>query len=276
MSSQLGSGILVVITNYSRPQNLPSVIQAWREQTVTSKIVVVDNSPPPKPGVEFVTAEPYPNKLFQGVEHKNGRADDVWRMGTNFGCPCHFYPALAEYKFRYVMFVDDDFIPGSKALAKLLGFAEASGGRFASIGQFDAARNFLLSMQPGKRYSGRSVPHCSPNSWVKAHITCRGHLVRQDLLYHAIPFRNKLVEKFGGEAENLCNIHDDFLMCLGIQMGTGFCSWMGGKPEDQDERLYKVNLDTPNDKTSLWKRPTHFQERSRLVDMALEIGWKQS
>lgn len=260
----MSSGILVVITNYSRPQNLPDVIRAWREQTVPSKIVVVDNSP-----INSQTGrEGYPSGNFD-------QADDVWRMQTNFGCPCHFYPALAEYKFRYVMFADDDFIPGSKALAKLLVLADASGGRFATIGQFDAARNFLLSMQPGKRYSGRSVPHCSPNSWVKAHITCRGHLVRQDLLYHAIPFRNKLVEKFGGEAENLCNIHDDFLMCLGIQMGTGFCSWMGGRPEDPDERLYKVNLDTPNDKTSLWKRPTHFQERNRMVDMALEIGWNQ-
>ncbi len=265
----MARGTAVILNNYSRPETMPDIIRAWRDQSLPpAAIIVTDNRPLNKQ----TGREGYPNGLCD-------TADECWRMTKNLGCPCHFYPALARYEFKYIMFADDDFIPGYSALQSLLRTAEELGGKFATIGQCDGARNFLLEMPEGKRYSGRSVPPYPKHiqgAAVKAHLTCRGHLVRQDLLYHFLPFRQAIVERFGEEGERLCGIHDDFLMCLGIQKGTGFPSYMQAKPQPAflDQKLFAVNLDTPDDKTSLWKRVGHFEERNRMVDMALAVGWK--
>lgn len=254
---------------------MPRVIRAWREQTVPSRIVVVDNSPLPKPGTEFVTCEPYPNKLFQGVEHENGRADDVWRMGINHGCPCDFGPALQVcHEFKYIMFADDDFLPGKRALQNLLSLATSPrvSNNFATIGEQTGARMFLLDRPEGKRYRGNSVPHCPPSMFVPCHLTCRAHLVRADLLYHVIPFRQRF-KPFGEEGLRLVNKHDDFLLALGIQFGERYPSYCmrTSRDIDYDDKLFAENIEETD---PLWKKPSHFEERARMVDLSLAVGWK--
>lgn len=245
---------------------MPQVIRAWREQTVQpGRIVVMDNSPPDKTGGgdRFISGEQYPNPQFRG-------ADDVWRSTMNLGCPCHFYPALALFDFKYVMFADDDFLPGPGALSNLLGAAKALEDRFVTIGE--VGRDFLLGNAVGRRYSGRNQPAVKEGGIVPVHLTCRSHLVRSDLLYHFIPFRQRLVEMYGFEGRDLASVHDDFLMCMGIQLAIGFRSYLVGKTVDPMNRLFMRELDTEGD--GLWKRPNHFAERNKMVDMSLGVGWK--
>lgn len=261
--------VLTVLTNYSRPQNMPRVIRAWREQTVPSRIVVVDNTPPPTERKERPTStEAYPREEVQG-------ADDVWRMTINHGCPCDFGAALQVcHEFRYIMFADDDFVPGKRALQNLLSLATSPrvGNNFATIGEQTGARMFLLDRPEGKRYKGNSVPHVSPGMAAPCHLTCRAHLVCADLLYHVIPFRH-MFKQYGDEGLRLVNKHDDFLLSLGIQMGTGYPSYCmrTAREIDYDDKLFAQNIEENN---PLWKRPGHFEERARMVDLSLALGWK--
>lgn len=226
-------------------------------------MIVVDNTTPSQDGSIYRTAEPYPKMLLDG-------ADDVWRIGNNLGCLCNIYPGLAHPEYNHVVFADDDHIPGKDALRYMLTWAERLGGNFATIGQ--TGRNFLLDWAPGKRYSGRNVPCLFIQGIAECHLTCRAHLVRTDLLHYLFPFRQRLLNKFGEEAAKLCAIHNDFLMCLGIQTMTGLRSFCTMKPEPQSS-LFMEDLD--NDGKGLWRRPEHFIERNRMVDMALAVGWKE-
>lgn len=241
---------------------MPQVIKAWKEQTSKPTVIVVDNTGFRK-GEVFNIRQPYPDANLDG-------ADDVWRITTNLGCSCNFYPALASPQYHHVLFADDDHIPGPNCLNHMLNWAERLGGNFASVGQ--TGRNFLLDWGPGKRYSGRSVPSLFVQGCAPCHITCRAHLVRNDLLPHVFAFRQSLLNKFGEEADRLCKIHNDFVMCLGIQMATDLKSYciQAHNPED---KLFMEDLD--NDGRGLWKRPEHFSERNRMVDMALAVGWRE-
>lgn len=249
--------ILVVLINFSRPQNMPQVIRSWREQTrKPDQIVVVDNS-------SGGYGDTYPHAFLTG-------ADDVWRIGTNLGCPCQFYPALALYEYDYVMFADDDHLPGPKALAHYEEVAE-SGVQFACVGE--TGRNFMLDAGPGKRYSGRNVPRWDKDTLVPVHITCRSHFVKRASVVCPIVFRDLLIQKFKDEARYLCGIHNDFLLNQGIQSATPYGSYLL-RPRDREESLFAVDMDRGSDATAgLWRRPSHFQERARMVDMCLEIGW---
>lgn len=213
------------------------------------------------------SGERYPREQLQSV-------DDVWRMGINLGCSCHFYPALAYPEFEYTMFADDDFLPGPRCLETLVARGESLykyGDGFATLGE--TGRIFNLDSPSGKKYSGRSIAQTFPGGLGQVDITCRGSLVKTEDIPCIFPFRQLLINKFGQEAIELTRIHDDFLLCLGIQMAHGLKSFMVSSPPAQEERLFAVELDTQND--GLWKRPNHFQERNRMVEMALQVGWRR-
>jgi hypothetical protein len=254
------SGTLVVLTNYRRPVNVPLCLQAWRNQTAKpAKIVLVDNSPGEGP-------ETYPS--FSG-------ADDVWRFRENLGPPCRFAPALALFGYRYVLFADDDFLPGKRAMEFLLETAAKVEDRFATIGQ--QGRNFRLGLpgqryDSGQRYDWRSKPVRNDSGPVSCDITCNAHLVRADLLHHLLTFRLDLLAH-AEDAKHLVAVHDDFLLCLGIQMGTAWPSLVVPVEKDPEQRLLKESLSEQG--VAVWKRPEHFAERSRMVDLALAVGWQR-
>lgn len=247
--------LLLVLTNYSRPANMPQVIRAWREQTVKADhLVVVDNSDRNNDG------EHYPNAAWRmyGV-------DDVWRMTRNLGCSCHLAPALMlSHRYRYTLFADDDLLPGPKAIETVLAKAKELKDDFATIGQ--VGRNFRLDQPSGKRYVYGNAPDGMCD------VTCRCSLVRSEFLPTVLQFRQALVEMFGDEIADLTDIHDDLLTCLGIQGELRLPSYCF-TPTDPNCRLIKTELGSNDDK-SVYKRPQHLVERNKFVNMSLEVGWK--
>lgn len=260
--------VMVVLLNYARPHHMPAVIQAWRQQTVPlGHLVVVDNSPPNK---HLAYSEPYPQPDLRG-------ADDVWRMTTNHGCPSRFAPALAIPGFRYVLFADDDMLPGKRAIENLLLQAEKLHDCFATIGQ--SSRNFNLEAPAGKRYAYRDVRRTADLQ--KVHLTVRSHFVVADSLTAAVDFRNSLIHSYGQKALDLCRTHDDMLLCLGLQEGSRDYGRSPMPPDpcyilplsaDPECELIKENL--PGSNEGVHKRPGHLAERNAFVDMALEFGWR--
>lgn len=253
--------VLVILTNYKRPHNLPKCVTAWNCQSLSPyKLVVVDNGSIYDRLYDNVGAEHYPQKYLEG-------ADDVWRMTENLGCPCHFAPALCLYDHDYVLFADDDLVPGEQCLEYITGLTEQVDNCFTSIGQHCR----VFGSKPGARYSGRMHPIRDDNHLIKCDSSCRAHLVRGDVMHHIVEFRNRLLRQHGSAAARLVCVHDDLLMNLGIQMGTGWPSYV--MPVcSAEQQLIHHNLDEGS--VAQWRKPTHFVDRCTFVDLAAMVGWK--
>lgn len=248
--------VLIVLTNYSRPQNMGRIINAWREQTHKEKtIVVADNSP-------AVMDEGAPISELDG-------ADDVWSWLRNSGCPCHFYPALSytPSEYPYTIFADDDLMPGRNALEVLLNHAHLLNNQFSTIGQI--GRTFLLDKSYGNRYSGRNSNTRDVHLPVKTHLTCRAHMIRTEYLPYVLSFRNRL-SLHSREGNRLSQIHDDFLLCMGIQVVTKYPSYLTMVSRNIDNELVRFDLD---DAKAVWRKPGHWEDRNKMVDLSIELGW---
>lgn len=262
MSSSLSNSkerVLLVISNYKRPTNIPLCLKAWKDQSVVPYIVVVDNSPCP---TDEQLPERYPNPIFEG-------ADDVWRWTLNLGCPARFAPALCLYKHRYCIFADDDLIPGPRAIEHCLLVASSLGDRFSTLGQI--GRLIDTHRPEGKRYVSGNCP-TDPLSLRECDITCRCYMVQTRLLHHMLTFRRYLYDTIVTDDDSkLLDIHDDILMSLGLQWSTGHNSYVIPKAPNPEYHLIARNLDEGT--SAVWKRPTHFVERNRMVDVCLMAGW---
>lgn len=275
------SEVLVLLTNYSRPQNMPEVIRAWRSQTVPVRIVVADNSPSEE-GVRHF----YPSDELR-------QADDVWRVTENLGCPCWIPPAVAlGHRHKYVVRADDDFLPGRQAVEWLLWSAATVGDSFSTIGQI-GRRFTTLTTYEGEdggestetdsspwgrlrrrsqefRYNRFNVPR--GGEMVKVDLTCRVSMLRGDLASLVPVYRDGLISLEPGWARRLVDVHDDFLLCMGLQTYTGLPSYVipvGPTPETE-----LVHRDIPNGPESIYKRPGHYNERESFVALVSRAGWR--
>ncbi len=253
--------VLIILTSFSRPQNMPEVIRAWREQTVKCRIVVVDNAPLTQHTLgEGEWIEKYPNDYSNGV-------DEVIRFTENRGCPCWMMPALMEYKAKYILRCDDDFVPGNMAVEMLLRFAEDLGDKFSTIGQ--VGRRF----RDGKYHRGNVTrDDVDP---VKVDLTCRVSFMKTETVAYVPLYRNLLlkhVDQFPNVGQ-LVGVHDDFLLCMAAQYYTRQPSYIiprTGVSESME--LVLRELDQGN--ASVYKRGSHFQERDDWVRLATTSGWR--
>jgi hypothetical protein len=248
---------MVVLLNYARPQNMPALIKAWKEQSnPPRRVVVVDNSP------KNTTSWRTPFDI---------QPDDVWKVGQNHGCPIRWAPALFYLDVRYVLFPDDDFIPGNKALEHLLDTAALLKGEFAVLGE--SGRTMSLEAPPGRRYkygdSTRSM--VAP---VPCHTTVRCYLTRCQDLVDALVFRTRLLNLVCKPDDLfLLGIHDDLIANVGIQHLTRWHSYMVPISDDPEKKVIKVEI--PTGQESLHRRnPNHLRDRNRMVDLCLEAGWE--
>lgn len=242
--------ILTILTNYKRPENLDVIIPAIQQQTVPTDIIVVDNSPP--------DSQP---KEFEGVR-------DVWRMRENYGPPCRFAPALLEQKAKYILFYDDDALPGPQMIEHLLEVAKTLEDRFATIGEL--GRKFIGP--PGSyHYNYHSIATVEQFP-VPVDITIRGHLVLTSLLYHAIEFKWKLL-RYDSNLETAVFRHDDFLMCLGIQAATGYGSYLSPKTIPE-RKMFMRELNSHD--AACNTRGSHMNERQQIIRPSEIVGWKRT
>lgn len=215
--------------------------------------------------VQELHYEYYPHKSIPH-NHCNG-VDDVWRWTTNSGCPCHFYPALAYTRYKYTIFADDDLIPGKGAIELLLRSAVFLKDHFTTLGQI--GRIFSMKSNEGERYNSRNTPQRSEQKPVRTDLTCRAHMILSRHLPYAFTFRNDLV-RLGEDAERLAHIHDDFLLCMGIQRIIRQPSYILPFRTNVEDRLIETDLD---DNKAVWRYATHWEDRNKMVDMSIELGW---
>lgn len=274
------SRVLVLLTNYKRPANLPLCIKAWREQSLApASVVVVDNSPFTVRGVVAEIGNPhtefYPRDEMSGYyPDKYDGPDDVWRIKTNLGPLCRLWPALAlAPRYEYVLFADDDFLPGREGLLTAVQAAKSVNDKFATIGQ--EGRTFDVSPPPVN-----SADWTKPLAWsyrfgntprnadIPTIVDCtvRCHLVLAATLPRILRLREKLPAQ-------LCEDHDDLLLCLSLQTDPGFPSYVM-TASTLERQLIKENLPGCNGPEACWKRPDHLVQRSRFINLAYQAGWR--
>lgn len=247
--------VLVLLTNYKRPQNLPLVIKTWRDQSLApASVVVVDNEP------RTAKHEPYPS--FSD-------ADDVWRIGANLGPLCRLWPALAlAPKYEYVLFADDDFLPGRDGLLAAVQAAKYVNDKFATIGQEGRTFSMVLGHEVGEKtiwsYKFGNTPRLELPRIVDCTVRC--HLVLASTLHRCLRLRERLPAQ-------LCDDHDDLTLCLGLQVDPGLPSYI--LPASTLARqLIAENLAGCNGPEACWKRPDHLVQRSRFINLVYEAGWR--
>ena len=263
--------VLVVLTCYSRPQNMPQVIDAWNRQTVPVNVIVVDNrkwTP-----IDFETyqgdtesIEEYPCSQLSGNGYDAPL--DVWRWMENSGCPCWLAPAIMlGHKYKYIVRADDDLLPGKRAVEHLLKTAYVCDDDFSTIGQ--VGRRFTEDKY--NRSNVKQWPFCD-SKMTRVDLTCRALMVKSRDVIHAFDFRQQLLDTGEPDAAKLVDVHDDFLICMGVQLATEHPSYITSYTDDDETQLVKTDI--PNGPESCYKRPGHYEERQRMVELSRMVGWR--
>lgn len=249
------ASVLVILTNYKRHRNTLELVKTWKNQDYKNHHVVVVNNVAGEAG-----GTSYP-KFYE--------AYDEWRFERNAGPPCRLAPALLDHDHEYILFADDDLTPGVHVLRWMVETAKSVKDKFATIGYFGRIIN--PEKPVGQRYIRSGSPR-SPYSPSRTDITCRIHLVRTEMVRHALMFKWALIKRFGKDALPIVSVHDDFLLCCGIQSYTQQPSYLTLRSTNPDHSHREV-FELPDGGIGVWKRPNHFDERNRAADMALELGW---
>lgn len=235
------TSVLAVVTNWSRPRNIPLVVEALSSQ---ADVVVLDNA--------------VPGQSLEDLKVQVGA--EVWRVPKNLGPPCRFVPALADIEHQFVLFVDDDFLPGSKCVDVCLRTAERLNQEFATIGQI--GRRFT-SEDGTWRYRRKNSPRLRTGP-CPCDMTCRTHFVRCSDVRHVLSLREQLLPQF---REHVA-VHDDILLCLSIQMATRFASVLIPTEGDQ------IKVSELDDHNPISRRKTHMQHRNELINACADAGWR--
>jgi hypothetical protein len=239
--------VLAIVTQYNRPVgNVPAIAEALRQQTVPVDIVIVDNTPRPVDLERFV-----------------GPVFDYWRFTENAGPPCRFAPAFMDHLHEYTFFIDDDLVPGNRCIENLLRNYELVGGKYATIGE-------IGRIHDSGKYAKRNIRR--HGQLRRVDMTARGHFIRTGNMRHVLNAKWSLIEKFGSEAFDLVAVHDDLLLCCGIQMATGWPSYLTASNSDKATLIR--HRDLPDNGGGVSAKLDFVADRNRLIQMFQAIGWE--
>lgn len=252
------SDILAIVSNFARPQNLPPIIAALRGQSVPVDIVVVDNSPADESAF-----------FSQYIDTCGGMAGcnkgfDILRFTENAGPPCRFAPAFMEHSHEFIWFLDDDLAPGSQAVETLLQCYEWVDGQCSTIGEIGRVHT------DSGEYVKRNIRRFDHPRRVD--MTARSHFVRTENMRHVLSAKWRLIDRFGDEAKQLVSVHDDLLLCCGIQFATCHPSYLTANNAIRETLTRKQDL--PDGGGGVSAKTGFLGQRHRLIQMFQAIGWR--
>ena len=246
------SDVLAIVTNWRRPANVSRIVQRLHNQTVRPTIVVVDNSG------RSTQAEP-------DLSH----ADDVWTFNENHGPPCRWAPALMDTQHKYTLFVDDDLLPGVRAVEYCLQAAAELKDRFATLGA--VGRIYGCRTDGAKTiYRKRNVRR-NQYGFRKVDLTCRIHFVLTELVAEAAHYRNLL--SWAEVPHHVLCTHDDIILCQSIQRETNTPSYLLPKSYGSKWSLLSKNLPA-NRAETVSAQPDHVSDRTALIKKCWDTEWE--
>lgn len=250
--------VRVVLTNWRRPKSVTRIATAYRLQTVPVELVVVDNSG----GGEYAL-EPEAAAM----------CDDVIVYSQNRGPACRFVGGLLA-RTEFVLFHDDDMLPGPECIQHYLDSAETIGefGVLGWLGRQMAWRTALGVRGKMKypRYSDVNIA-TRGGRFRAVDFTARGMFVRRSMLWVLEPFRNRIANEIGVERANYLLEHDDMHLGIAVQVEAGMPAML--KPKALPTMSQNGQNLEEGYKESHSQRKDHKPTRAELVQVAFKAGW---
>lgn len=230
------SDTTVILTNWKRPFNLPAIADAFRSQTCPPKALFVVDS--------HLESEPQDRMTLETAS----RFDEVYRVPDNG--PSSRFAGGVFVDTKYILFFDDDLLPGKSLVESIERQAAELNDEFATIGGVGrwVRRG---NIRKGNIRTSTTKP-------VPVDITCRAHLILSEHLSHAIHERI-VATKSGLSISELRN--DDLFLSLGIQKWTGHPSYLQSR-KSPTQAVRRKNLPAP---FACGRNSDHKRSRNQLV-----------
>ncbi len=239
--------ITVVLLNYRRPKNIPTILDTIKNQTIEARIFLWNN----------------------GAEDVNSPLIDLYeRSEKNVGCMARWHQAR-KATTPYVMSLDDDICLGrNDALEKVVGALERQdnanrivgfiGATFGFLPRYDMRREFTCRYGDTSRRTQVHPDTCHLNR--SGGVTCvERQLVTEDAQVdmvkgRAMAFNRKLLDNVSLPAER----EDDvFLSALFANRSRKF--------HRIPTLLHDVFYELPDFGSGNWLEPAHQASRNRAV-----------
>ena len=237
------AGVLAVISNYKRPENVEPI--CWLLADEPCDVVVADNSPDR-------SSDRYD---WPGVK-------DVWCWKENSHPPARWYPAVAlSHLYKYVVLFDDDAMLSPGLIGRLIEQSEALYDQFANIGPM--GRLFRQKRANQWRYSRGDVTQ--ENGSRTTDMAVRGYWMPAHRVIDVLRFRDHLAMN-GATSEMLKQ--DDMILNMGAQFFSQRPTYMAAGPwysqKFADDRGYAFSALDPNFR----------QIRYDLIALCYKLGWR--
>jgi hypothetical protein len=255
--------VTVVVTNWRRPKEVEQICRLYREGTVPVDLIVVDNSGQ--------------NRLSPAAKDM---CDDVWSFGKNAGPSCRF--AVSQFvDTEFVLFADDDMLPGKKCVEFYLKSARSAGDTFFDMGfqgrvmAWEQALTATgLDMKPEyyktnihpHKYGFREVDFCVRNHFVVARHLWAVHKLSLDIASYAknVGHDQKFIRRM------LWN--DDILMGVSGPLIVGKNTILRKKC-NVDHSCCHTELISGR-RNAVSNHPDHDLSRWELIRCCYELGWR--
>ena len=226
--------VLVVLTNFKRPDNNRKIVQAFKRQSHQPENTIL---------LDF-------NGDIDGMDC------EIWRYPDPGGPACRFAPIVVAHKYDYILWHDDDLLPGDKCIEHYIDNAKKLNDKFATLGC--VGRRFTYS-DSRVEYVSRNLRLRRQPVWVD--MTCRSHFVRADLAHHALRYMSE-AKPFIDESELI--IHDDFWLCLGIRYATRHASHLVRKVDDMASHSPRLE-DLPHEGVGVSRDGSFIRRRNQIL-----------
>lgn len=223
----------VVISHYKRPQNIPAILDRFREQTIPVRITLLDCHPLPELALD---------------DRSWNRADRHFRF-HNYGTANRHYLASAFWDCDYVYFHDDDMLPGVRAVEHLV-------QTYQSLEKPGILGEFGRLIRNG-RYVCAELP--LQNSPQRVSSVVRG--------YFTMPNNLLALQELWSKMQVL--VHDDLALSASQEM-CGRRNYIVSAWPDRSYSICERELDAPH---AMCGDNSHGQYRQKACNQLFSLGW---
>jgi hypothetical protein len=232
-----------VLINWRRPQHLARILAALRAQTVPCRVTVVECAA---------------NSEWQLPTEVAAQADSLFHEHDDWGPFARFVPVLG-FRAPWLLFLDDDFVPGPRALEHLLATAASLLGTPPGTLPRPGKRPLGALGERGRRlahggYTATEVPRSARPERVDALV--RAHFLPAENLAHLLALRARHPQLF---TPPVCD--DDLLLALALREAH-LPIYLTPEAADPATRLLAEELPEPH---AMSARAGHLTRRDAFV-----------
>jgi len=242
--------VLVSLTHYNRPANIPRIINAFRRQTAKVHVALVECS----------DYGMLPKEVLD-------MADSVWTLRSTAGPLACLIPGLMMPEYKYAYLACDDEEPGCRVVQYMLETARQLRDDFACL-----AQSGKILVERKVVGSQRVAMGMLPVQVDYTHGSC---FIQTKFILSALKFRNTMLEDHGVA---MPRFEYHMLLNFGIQLAmrsillTG-ASYLTPAPKIDEWLCASRSLQAAH---ALSGRDDARKQRDQFLEMAFMSGWRST